>query len=328
MARTMLLQLRNYLLGAALAVFAFMAQAQAPAWPSGTIRLVVPFAPGGNTDIVGRLLADGLGKRLGVPVVVENRAGATGMIGANHVIGERPDGNTFLLSTISLTISPHIFESVPADLLTRLAPVSLVTAVPKVLVVHPSLPVNTVAELVAYARQQKTPLSYGSSGVGSAHHLSGELFRTQQGIELTHVPYKGGAPAMNDLMGGMIHMVFDDVPPAHSFIQSGRLKALAVSSEQRSALLPEVPTAAEAGYPGSMVEPWYGVFAPAATPKEIIAAMNSALGDVVKGDEFHAKVVQMGGIPLYKSTEEFAGFIADENRKWAGVVKEAGIPRQ
>ena len=322
--------LLKHFLGAALLALSFFAHAQAPsaAWPSGTIRLVVPFAPGGNTDIVGRLLADGLGKKLGVPVVVENRAGATGIIGANYVIGEPPDGYTFLLSTISITISPHIFSNVPADLVSRLAPVSQVTAVPKVLVVNPKLPVNSVAELVAYAKKQQTPLTYGSSGIGSAHHLSGELFRTQQGIELTHVPYKGGAPALNDLMGGMIHMVFDDVPPSYSFLQSGRLKALAVSSEQRSPLLPDVPTIAEAGYPGSMVEPWYGVLAPAATPREIVAAMDKAIGEVVRGGEFHDKVVQMGGIPQYKDTAEFTRFIASEDRKWGKVVQDAGIPRQ
>ena len=297
-------------------------------WPTGPIRIVVPFAAGGNTDIVGRLLADGLTKSLGVPIVVENRAGATGIIGTNYVAGESADGNTFLLSTISITISPHIFSSMPADITSRLAPVSLVTAVPKVLVVNPSMPVNSVAELVAYAKKQDKPLTYGSSGIGSAHHLSGELFKWQQNVALTHVPYKGGAPATNDLLGNQIDMVFDDVPPAYPFVQAGRLKALAVSSTTRSPLLPDVPTIEEAGFKDSIVEPWYGIFAPGKTPVAIVAAMDSAVRNVVEGREFHDKVVQMGGIPLYKDTAEFTQFIADENKKWGEVVKHANIPKQ
>lgn len=297
-------------------------------WPTGPIRLVVPFAPGGNTDIVGRLLADGLTKSLGVPVVVENRAGATGIIGTNYVVGEPADGYTFLLSTISITISPHIFTSMPTDIASRLAPVSLVTAVPKVLVVNPALPVNSLAELVAYAKKQDKPLTYGSSGIGSAHHLSGELFKFQQNIALTHVPYKGGAPATNDLIGNQIDMVFDDVPPAYPYVQAGRLKALAVSSDTRSPLLPKVPTIEEAGFKGSIVEPWYGVLAPGKTPRDVVLAMDSAIRDVVQGEQFHDKVVQMGGIPLYKDTAEFTRFIADENRKWGEVITHAGIPKQ
>lgn len=297
-------------------------------WPTGPIRLVVPFAPGGNTDIVGRLLADGLTKSLGVPVVVENRAGATGIIGTNYVVGEPADGYTFLLSTISITISPHIFSSMPADIASRLAPVALVTAVPKVLVVNPALPVDSVAELVAYAKKQAKPMTYGSSGIGSAHHLSGELFKFQQNIALTHVPYKGGAPATNDLIGNQIDIVFDDVPPAYPYVQAGRLKALAVSSDARSPLLPDVPTIEEAGFKGSIVEPWYGVFAPGKTPDAIVLAMDSAIREVVQGSPFNEKIVQMGGIPLYKDAAAFTRFIADENRKWGEIVQHAGIPKQ
>lgn len=318
------------LLGAGLTVLAmsWTPVLHAAKWPTGPVRLVVPFPPGGNTDIVGRLLADGLTKQLGVPIVVENRAGATGIIGTNYVVGEPPDGYTFLLSTISITISPHIFSSMPADITSKLAPVSLVTAVPKVLVVNPSLPVGSVAELVAYAKKQPDPLTYGSSGIGSAHHLSGELFKSQQNIPLMHVPYKGGAPATNDLLGNQIDMVFDDVPPAHPYVQAGRLKALAVSSDTRSPLLPDVPTIEEAGFKGSMVEPWYGVFAPGKTPDSVINSMSKAIGDVVRSEAFQDKIVQMGGIPMYKDTAEFTRFIADEDRKWGDVVKQAGIPKQ
>lgn len=301
---------------------------QTESWPKQTIRIVVPFAPGGNTDIVGRVLAEQLGKDLGVSVVVDNRAGATGIIGTNYVVDQPADGYTFLLSTISITISPHIYKSMPSDIVSRLAPVSHVTTVPKVLVVHPSLPVNSVAELVEHAKKQQKPMTYGSSGIGSAHHLSGELFRLHYGLNLTHVPYKGGAPAANDLAGGQIDMVFDDVPPANPFIQAGRFKALAVSSDKRSPLLPDVPTIGEAGAAGAMVEPWYGILAPRDTPKDIIQAMDKAVEKVVKSEAFQKRILEMGGVPSYKNTAEFSEFIVSENKRWGEVVKTAGIEPQ
>src|SRR5690625_168340 len=196
-------------------IFSRASAASTVDWPSKAIRIVVPFPPGGNTDIVGRVLAEQLGQKLSVPVLVENRPGATGFIGTNYVIGQPSDGYTFLLSTISITISPHIYTSIPDDILSLLTPVSMVTTVPKVLVVRPGLPVSTVSELVEYAKEKNEPLTYGSSGIGSAHHLSGELFKLHYDVDLTHIPYKGGAPALNDLIGERIDIVFDDVPPAH-----------------------------------------------------------------------------------------------------------------
>lgn len=323
--RAMLMALAG-LIGTGL--FAPKSFAQASVWPQQPIRIVVPFPAGGNTDTVGRVLAEYLSEDLQVPVIVDNRPGATGIIGTNFVVGQPGDGYTFLLTTISITISPHVYKSMPADIVSHFAPVSMVTAVPKVLVVHPSLPVNSVAELVEYAKKQDKLMTYGSSGVGSAHHLSGELFALHYGIKLEHVPYKGGSPAMNDLMGGQIDMVFDDVPPANPFIQSGRLKALAVSSTERAALLPDVPTIGEAGADGAMVEPWYGVLAPRDTSERIIQAMDAAVGRVVNGKPFQRKILEMGGIPLYKSTSEFSQFIADENDRWGKVAKEANITPQ
>lgn len=301
---------------------------QSTSWPQQAIRIVVPFAPGGNTDIVGRVLAEQLSKDLGVAVVIDNRAGATGIIGTNYVVDQPADGYTFLLSTISITISPHIHKSMPADIVSRLSPVSQVTTVPKVLVVHPSLPVTSVAELVEYSKSQDKPVTYGSSGVGSAHHLSGELFRLHYGLNMTHVPYKGGAPAANDLMGGQIEMVFDDIPPAHPYIQAGRMKALAVSSDMRSPLLSDVPTISEEGAEGAMVEPWYGVLAPGGTPEEIVKSMDAAIGKVVESDQFQKRILEMGGVPAYKSTKEFSEFIQRENERWGEVVRKAGIQPQ
>lgn len=304
------------------------APAHGAQWPTDTITLVVPFAPGGNTDIVGRQLADGLSRKLGVSVVVDNRSGATGMVGTNYVMGQPADGRTFLLSTISITISPHLFKSVPIDIAQRLTPIAQVSSVPKVLVVHPSLPVASMSELIAYAGKQDVPLTYGSSGVGSAHHLSGELFQLQENIKLTHVPYRGGGPALSDLAGNQIHMVFDDVPPSTPLLRAGKLKALAVMSTQRSPLLPDVPTVGEQGYKNFVVEPWYGLFGPKGLPAEIVTAMDAAVRDVVTGDAFQEAVLKMGGYPRYQNTADFTRFIADEHARWGQVVQQAKLEKE
>ena len=314
--------------GALLTGLGLIGVAQAQTWPTQPIHIVVPYGPGGNTDTVGRVLAEGLAKELGQPVVVDNRPGATALIGTNYVAAAEPDGYTFLLNTISLVISPHVFKSIEGDLASKFEPVSQIAAISKVLVVNPSLPVKSVAELVDYAKQSQQPLTYGSTGVGSANHLVAELFSMHMGIPLTHVPYKGSSPAITDLIGNQITLIFEDLPPAVPFIKDGRLKALLVASPERSKALPDVPSAGEQGMDALIVEPWNGVLAPKGTPANIVAAMDKAIQKVVASEDYRRRLTQAGAEPVYQSSADYGKFIQAESQRWGDVVKKAGIPKQ
>lgn len=300
-----------------------------PDWPEKTIRMVVPFAPGGNTDTIARLTGSALSEELGQTVVVENLSGASGTIGANHVARAANDGYTFLMGTVGTqAINMSLFKSLSEDSLNDFAPVMLITSIPNVLVVNPSLPVNTVAELVEYARAQPHPMTFASPGVGSSIHLSGEMFKSAVDVPLTHVPYRGSAPALTDLIGGQVDFMFDNLPPSLPMVQAGKLKALAVTSAERNPLLPDVPTMIESGFPDFDIGSWNGIVAPAGTSSEIIQKLEAATKKVVAKPEFRDRIQEMGGEVRSDGPEAFETHINNEYKKWNAVITAAGVERQ
>ena len=308
-------------LGAAL--FALPAQAQR--YPSRAVHIVVPFSAGGPNDIIVRLVAQKLTEAWRQPVVVENRAGAGGNIGTDFVAKAPPDGYTLLsVGPGSLVINPLIGK-VPYDTARDFAPVTLMARAPNALVAHPSLPANSVKELIALARSQPGSINYGSGGKGSTPHLAGALFAVMAGIELTHVPYKGTAPAMADLVGGQVQIAFLGIPSVLPHVKSGKLRVLAVTGQRRSPELPEVPTVDEAGVPGYEVSPWYGLLAPAGTPREIVERLAAEVTKVVRAVEMKEKLAGQGAETAGGSPEEFAAVIRADRVTWARVIKDAGI---
>lgn len=329
----MALELARALAGAVVALGAFAlpctSQAQAADWPQKPLRLIVPFAPGGNSDVVARLVSNELGKELGQSVIVENVPGASGVIGTGNVARAAPDGYTLLLGTVGTqAINLSLFNSLSEKNLESFAPVTMFTTLPNVLVVHPDLPVDSVAELVAYAQKQSKPLSFASSGIGSSIHLSGEMFKTATGLPMTHVPYRGSAPALTDLIGRQVDLMFDNLPPSLPFIKSGKLKALAVTSAKRNPLLPDVPTMIESGYPNFEIGSWNGIMVPAGTPPEVIRKIDAAMRKVVGTPDFKQRIEQLGGEARADGPEVFDPFIRAEYRKWADVIKAAGVEKQ
>lgn len=303
--------------------------AQAADWPEKPIRMVVPFAPGGNTDNIARLAAQGLGKELGQTIVIENISGASGTIGAGNVAKAPNDGYTLLMGTVGTqAINMSLFKNLSEESLKDFAPVTLITSIPNVLVVNPALPVNSVSELIEYAKKQPHPLTFASPGVGSSIHLSGEMFKAAADIPLTHVPYRGSAPALTDLVGGQVNFMFDNLPPSLPMIQSGKLKALAVTSAERNPLLPDVPTMIESGFPDFEIGSWNGVVAPAGTSPEIIEQLANALEKVSASQEFRERVGQVGGEARSDGPEAFAAYIQNEFKKWQTVINAAGIEPQ
>lgn len=316
------------MLGATMLSFTVCTTAIAATWPEKALKIVVPYAPGGNTDTVGRILADGLSKELGQAVVVENRPGATALIGTNFVADSPADGYTYLLNTISLIMSPHIFNSIKGDLHSKFEPVSQISSISKILVVNPSFPAKNIAEFLAVAKQAEKPLSYGTTGVGSSNHLMGELFAMNTGIEFMHVPYGSSSPAINDLIAKEIDFIFEDLPPVSQFILGNRLKALMVASKEKNSLFPNVPSAVEEGFDWLIVEPWNGVLAPKGTPTTIIDAMDAAIRKVVQSPEYKERMANMGALAVYKNSADYALFIQQEYDRWGEVVRKAGIPKQ
>jgi len=308
-----------------LGAFALLAHAQAP-YPSKPIRIVVPFPAGGTTDILARAVAAKLTETTGQPAVVDNRPGAGGNIGAELVAKSAPDGYTFLMGTVGThAINPSLYAKMPYDHVKDFAPVILVAGVPNVLVVNPALPVNSVQELIAYIKANPGKVNFASSGSGTSIHLSGELFKTMTGLQLTHVPYKGSAPALQDLVGGQVQIMFDNLPSSLALIKGGKLKALAVTSAERSSALPDVPTVAESGLPGFEASSWFGLLAPAGTPKEAIAKINGEVAKWLATPEAKEKLASQGAIAAAGLTpEDFQKHIASETTKWAKVVKESG----
>ena len=317
---------RRTLLAVALpAMAAKVARAQdVQDYPDHPVTFVVPFAPAGGTDILARVLGQKLEQRLGKPFVVENRPGAGTLIATNFVAKSPPDGYTIMLSVSSLAIDATLYKTLPFDPRKDLALVSLIASVPFVLVVSPALPVHSVDELIKLAGQR--PLSYGSGGIGAFHHLAAALFASMAGIKLTHVPYRGTAPALDDLMGGYIQLMFSDLGPALPLINAGKLRALAVTSTKRFAALPNVPPLAEAGVPGFDAAAWQAVMAPAETPQPIVAKLNSELNAIVAMGDTRARMADLGMNPVGTgSPEELQQFLQSEIVRWGKVVEAAGL---
>jgi tripartite-type tricarboxylate transporter receptor subunit TctC len=308
----------------AIAAFAALAHAQAP-YPTKPIRLVVPFPAGGTTDIIARAVSQRLTETLGQAVVVDNRPGAGGNIGAELVAKSPPDGYTLLMGTVGThAINPGLYAKMPYDHVRDFAPVILVAGVPNVLVVPAALPVNSVQELIAYAKANPGKLNFASSGAGTSIHLSGEMFKTITGVNIAHVPYKGSAPALQDLVGGQVQMMFDNLPSSLALIKGGKLKALAVTSAQRSAALPDVPTMIESGLAGFEASSWFGILAPAGTPKDVIAKLSGEVAKWLATPEAKEKMAAQGAIPAGLMPDEFTRHIATETVKWQKVVKDSG----
>jgi len=293
-------------------------------YPNHLVTFIVPFAPAGGTDVLARLLGQKLELRLGEPFVVENRPGAGTILATNFVAKSPPDGYTIMMAVSSLAIDATLYKKLPYDPGKDLALVALIARVPFVLVVNPSLPVHSVADLIALANQR--PLSYGSGGIGAFHHLAAALFASMTGIKITHVPYRGTAPALNDLMGGYIQLMFSDLGPALPLINAGKVRALAITTKQRFAALPDVPPLADAGVPGFDAAAWQGVIAPAQTPKPIVIKLNSALNAIVATDDTRTRMAELGMNPVGTgSPEELQRFLQSEIVRWGKVVEAAGI---
>lgn len=307
-------------------LLALLFPAQAQQASDKPVRMVVPFAAGGPTDVIARVLAPKLAASLKRTVIVENRVGATGAIGASYVAKSAPDGDTLLLGTSSiLAASPNLSASLPFDPVGDFAPVSLVATIENILVVHPSVPAKTVGELVAYAKANPGKLTYASSGIGSTYHLGAELFRSQTGIEWTHVPYKGAAPAIQDVLAGHVQVMFDNTSSAIPNIKAGRVRALGVASLKRYPSLPELPTIAEEGVPGYETTIWLGLFVPAKTPAAIIQKLNHDVQEAVNSHEYKERMTALDMQPRVSSSQELANYLKSDLAKWARVVKEAGI---
>lgn len=303
------------------------ARAQAE-WPSRPLRFVVPYPPGGPTDILGRVVAQQLAQRLPQPVVVENRGGASGTLGSGEVARSAPDGATFLVNASIHVIIPHLNPQIPFDTLAAFEPVTNIARVPLMLVVNKDLPVRSVPELVAWLKQNGARASYGSSGIGAAPHLAGELFKQLTGTQMAHVPYRGSGPAVADLMAGNIQVMFDSMPSSAGAVREGQLRALAVSTAERVAAFPELPTVAEAGVPGYEISTWYGVWAPARTPAPIVSALQRAVAAAVATPEAKARLEALGAEPVADSPEDFAAFTRAEYERWGRLVRDAKIEAQ
>ena len=314
---------------AAAIVFAGFAGARAQTYPSRVITLVIPFAPGGSTTIVGRGVADKMSELLGEKIVIDNRPGAGGTVGTRAVAKSEPDGYTLVLGyTGTLAIGPSLYKNVGYDPRKDFAPIGMIGNAPNSLVVNPSFPAKTVAELIAYAKANPGKVNFGSAGAGTASHITGEYFARAAGITLVHVPYKGTGPAMTDLLGGHIPMAFAPIPASHANITAGTLRGLAVTSTTRSSLLPDVPTIAESALPGFDASLYYGLAAPAGTPRPIIDKLNKALREALASDVVK-KQLGLDGTEITPGTpEDYADFIDKDEKKWAGLVKASGVEQE
>jgi tripartite-type tricarboxylate transporter receptor subunit TctC len=314
---------RTLLLAAALAALPMAAFAQG--YPSKPIRFVVPYPPGGPLDTIARLLGQKVSEGVKQPVIVENKPGAGGNIGADFVAKSLADGHTILMGAVAThAINPTLYAKIPYDPVRDFAPITQVASTPNVLVVNPSLPVSSVAELIAHAKANPGKLNFGSGSTGSAGHLAGELFNSLAGVQMTHIPYKGAAPAMRDLIGGQIHLMFDNLASSLTQVRAGRVKALAVTTANRSSLAPELPTVAESGLAGFDISTWFGVFAPAGTPREAITRLHTEFTRALAAPDVREKMLNMGAEPVGNTPAEFAAFIRAEAGKYARVIKASG----
>lgn len=302
------------------------AQDAAATYPDRPVKVIVPFPPGGATDIVGREISDKLARALGQTFVVENRSGASGNIGMEAAARSAPDGYTLVVGAPqTLTINPQLFKSNPFNPQKELDPIVVVATVPNVLIVNPKLPVSSVKELIAYAKERPGKVNYGSSSIGGTPHLSSELFKSMTDTNIMHIPYRGSAPALTDLMGGQIDMMFDNLPASLPHIKSGRVKALAVTTKQRSDSAPELPTMDEAGVPGFESQGWFSLLAPAGTPPAILQKINSEVNKILATDDFKQRLANVGAQPKGGSIADFRQLLASETQRWSKVIEFADI---
>ena len=318
--------IRRLAIPLALALCAIQAPGFAQTFPSRPVTLVVPFPPGGGTDTGGRVIAEQLGRRWGQPVIVENKGGAAGQIGADFVAKSRPDGYTLLLGNIGTqAINPLLYPKLPYDADKAFAPVSLVAELPLAMMVNPSVPARTAAEFVALAKARPGQMSYSSSGAGGAPHLAAEMFKDQTGAFILHVPYRGGGPAIADLLAGHVQLSFMTVLEASGHIKAGKLRALAVTGDKRVPAFPEVPTLAESVAPGFNAISWIGLLAPAGTPPEVVDRIAADLRAVLADESVKARFVGLGGVPRATSPQEFARLIDDDKRRYAQIIRSRKI---
>ena len=298
----------------------------ADGYPAKAIRMVVPFPPGGTTDILARVAGQKITAATGQQVIIDNRAGAGGNIGTELVAKAAPDGYTLLADPGStLTINPSLFSKLPFDTLKDFSPVTIIAAVPNLLVVHPSLPVKNVKELIALAKARPGQLNYASTGAGQSTHLSMELFKVTAGVDMTHIPYKGSSPALTDLLAGQVPLMFDNMPSSLPHVKANKLRALAVSTLKRSPALPSLATVAESGLPGFEVSVWFGVLAPAGTPRDVVARLNAIIVKALANPDTRERLAGQGAEPIGNTPEEFTAQMQRDLVKWAKVVKSAGI---
>ena len=311
-------------------LFAFLiglaGTAAAQTFPSKPVKIIVPFPAGGPSDLFARALGQGMSASLGQPVVIENIGGQGGVIGIDRAVKSTPDGYTLGLNNAgTLAIAPYTFSRMPYDVKKDFALLTVVVRVPELLVVNPSLPVNSVAELVAYAKANPGKVNFGSSGGGSITHLAGELLKADARIDIVHVPYKGAAPAVTDLLAGQVQMGVFDVPVLINHIRAGKLKALAVTSTKRTPALPDLPTTAETGYPNVTSDNWYGLIAPAATPADVQKRLHDAAVNALKAPTLVEQYARVSGVPSPGTAQEYASFLAAEQAKWSKVVTAIGF---
>jgi len=294
-------------------------------YPNKPIRFIVPYPPAGGTDIVARILTEPLAAALGQPIIIDNRGGAAGNLGTDIAAKSAPDGYTILFTLSSHTINPKLYDKLPFDVEKDFAPISLAALIPQILVAHPSVPVNNVSELIALAKREPGKLNYASVGTGSPGHIAGELFKLKTGVDIVHVPYKGGGPAVTDTLGGQVQLLFVSIPAALQYVKAGKLKALAVTSDKRSQAAPDIPTIAESGVPDCVVNSWYGALAPAKTPAAIVAKLQAAFAKVLALPEVKERLFLQGAEAASSTSAEFDRRIRDELKQWEYVIREARI---
>lgn len=294
------------------------------AWPQKPVTLVVGYAAGGATDVIARLVATKLGEQLGQPVVVDNRPGANSNLGAQIVAKAAPDGYTLYVYTIANTINASLYAKLGYDPVKDFEPIGLIAKIPNILVVNNNVPVKSVADYIRFAKESKDGITFASSGSGSSIHLSGEMFKMQTKLNMLHIPYKGSAPAVTDLLGGQVQSMFDNAPSALPHVKAGKLRPIAITSAQRSPLLPDVPTVAESGFPGFDVQSWFSLAAPAGTPQPIIAQLNAALNKALATPDVRQRLQDMAATPEPGTPEQLRSFAQAEIQRWREVVKQSG----
>ena len=316
----------RWMVAGSLSLTAVLAQAQTAGYPVKPVRWVVPFPPGGSADIMGRMIGQDLAKTLGQQVVIENRAGASAIVGSEYVAKSPADGYTLLQANVSqMTIHPSLYPRLPYDPLKDFAPVTVLGIVTSVMVTTPSLPVASVRDLVAMAKKRPGQLNFTSSGAGSSTHLTGELLKQRAGIAMTHINYKGSGPALTDVMAGFVEIMFENLPSALPFINANKLKVLAVTGKDHSPVLKSVPTLAESGFPGFDMVSWQALVAPAGTPRAVVDRLNAEVAKVLKTPEMKEKMTGLGTDIVANSPEQFAQYLREETAKWSKIVRDAGI---